>query len=345
MPQPDWTNGLPPEICVEIFLLARDFGPVLESQNPFLLGQICSRWRSIALDAPSLWTSIMLASPKPLLRVALMPISSMLSVASTFIERSRQLPLELTIDARWSRSSECPVLDLLLSQSHRWELVQIYYLNSKRQYLLTALRTGNFPRLKSLRFTDSGWPPDSRWRGNSKSVLIPSLSSLKLAPGSTDILTHLTTPHLKHLSVEHSFSIFDAVHVTSFLQRSASALTRLSLHNAPLNAVGFFDILQLLHGLEQLEIHNVEISDTLLAALYSSETETVSSLFPRLQQTSLGQISESSKELLLDVSNLGGTTTDAIIYAPSNYGVPIRTLLWSLPLKRSRDSLRCVMVE
>ncbi|KAJ7038197.1 hypothetical protein C8F04DRAFT_371973 [Mycena alexandri] len=243
MPRPDICNRtekLPTEIITEILLLAtRDFGdePVLDSENPWLLSQICSRWRYIALHTPRLWSSLILASDTPSLLV--LPIASVFD----FIERSGQLPLKLSIGTRWSRGSERPVLDLLFSQSHRWERLHIYWLNPKRRHFLTAFQASSFACLNSISFFKSAF------KVNPTNIVIPTLSSLDLTRSSTDMLTHFTTPHLKHLRLEYAFSVFDPTHITSFLCRSACFLIRLALHHAAISTTDLLGLLQLLPDL------------------------------------------------------------------------------------------------
>ncbi|KAJ6539587.1 hypothetical protein B0H19DRAFT_1382235, partial [Mycena capillaripes] len=117
---------------------------------PWILGQICGRWRAIALSTPRLWCSLMLVSSS----VESLPIASILSLVSAYIERSGQLPLKLALDAGWSQGQKVPLLDLLLSQSHRWGDVSISGVDEIQGFggsILAALQSNTFA-LQSLRF-------------------------------------------------------------------------------------------------------------------------------------------------------------------------------------------------
>src|ERR1700683_838801 len=91
---------LPPEILSEIFLHCMDprwFGPEYNfhenprlDKMPLLLGEICSRWRSIALSTPRLWASFSLSiRPKYL--------NSDVELAKTWLSRSGTCPLSINL--------------------------------------------------------------------------------------------------------------------------------------------------------------------------------------------------------------------------------------------------------
>ncbi|KAJ7608991.1 hypothetical protein FB45DRAFT_762607, partial [Roridomyces roridus] len=50
---------MPPEVLAEIFMstLPEEYKePAKIDQSPWVLGRVCSRWRTIALSIPSLWS-------------------------------------------------------------------------------------------------------------------------------------------------------------------------------------------------------------------------------------------------------------------------------------------------
>ncbi|PBK86204.1 hypothetical protein ARMGADRAFT_538521 [Armillaria gallica] len=54
-------HSLPPEMICIIFELLRDTSSLI-MRVPFLLSLVCTRWRSIALDCPNLWTRVSIRS-------------------------------------------------------------------------------------------------------------------------------------------------------------------------------------------------------------------------------------------------------------------------------------------
>ncbi|KAI0668540.1 hypothetical protein C8Q78DRAFT_265944 [Trametes maxima] len=71
-------NGLPPEIFCEIFLgLSDNVGDV---SHVIAASHVCHRWRSIALNAPKLWSAFQI---------------NRTDAISVFLQRSRSLPIDL----------------------------------------------------------------------------------------------------------------------------------------------------------------------------------------------------------------------------------------------------------
>lgn len=116
---------LPPEILGEIFLFAASGStirwPSRQGGNdggmPWLLGRICSYWRTVSLSLPQLWSEIHLdhkffpgAPPSPkteeFLRLCL--------------DRSRNELLTFSVDTRNPGSFVRPVILTMLSHSERW---------------------------------------------------------------------------------------------------------------------------------------------------------------------------------------------------------------------------------
>jgi hypothetical protein len=59
--------------------------------DPTILGQICSRWRTAAIDLPILWSNICIHNPK----------SSQVHLVNTWLARSANRPLYLKFDYHW----------------------------------------------------------------------------------------------------------------------------------------------------------------------------------------------------------------------------------------------------
>ncbi|KAJ7044621.1 hypothetical protein C8F04DRAFT_1388964 [Mycena alexandri] len=301
----DWANDLPTEILVEILLLTKDISdvPFPESHNPWLLGQICSRWRSIAICTPRLWSSVLLFSPTHL-RLHFLRIEAILESLALFIPRSGQFSLKLSLDARWSHKNREALMELLLPQSQRWQHLHIHYLDpSPKRRMLTMLKTNNFASLKTLRFSESSfglWDPDPFH------MVFPKVTSLRLTKCSTDLITRLTTPQLDHLELKECgfLDFITGLDITTFVQRSACPLARLALHHTPISELDLIALLKLLPALVELEIDYAElaflrIGNTLFTSLHSRRS--IPCVVPKLRRVSLGDLSRSSLDLLLDM--------------------------------------------
>lgn len=114
-------DRMPPETLSYIFIAFTSDNPPRpqEHNSPVVLVLVCRRWRDIALSTLQLWASFHLA-------LAPSTIQCDKWAAHTWLSRSGVLPLTIKLgcdQGRWiseptAESSE--VLDILLSQSHRW---------------------------------------------------------------------------------------------------------------------------------------------------------------------------------------------------------------------------------
>ncbi|KAJ7239212.1 hypothetical protein B0H12DRAFT_82827 [Mycena haematopus] len=114
----------PPEILAEIFRIcvAADMSMdgVLDTWTaPWVLGQICRSWRTVALSTPRLWCYIDIVLEHPDESHS----KNMVRLLKLFLERSRSCPLTLRVDS----GSRCtldlrshPVLNVLMKTSDRW---------------------------------------------------------------------------------------------------------------------------------------------------------------------------------------------------------------------------------
>lgn len=103
---------LPAEILCEIFLQLRSLfvlpvhGPpnAIPAHAWITVTHVCRQWRDIALNSPTLWTSISCKQP---------------DCINAFIERSRQAPLDITRD-HLDRKNAAGALGYLLRERNRW---------------------------------------------------------------------------------------------------------------------------------------------------------------------------------------------------------------------------------
>ncbi|KAK7044525.1 F-box domain-containing protein [Favolaschia claudopus] len=116
---------LPPEILGLIFsAVVQDTFPsslTIEMDNaPWLLTRICRHWSAVALSNPALWSRLDLHLHR-IGEKGAVPLTRLQ------IERSQNMPLTLKIrdDDDWQRASH-PVLDVVLSASAQWGIVDVY---------------------------------------------------------------------------------------------------------------------------------------------------------------------------------------------------------------------------
>jgi hypothetical protein len=111
---------LPPEILSHIFYqcLPENSSPRISREAPFILTQVCTQWRAIALSRSSLWCilNIKLDSRKP---------ESVNSYVSTWISRSGTLPLSIELFALHANPDH-PAFQTILLQPHRWGAVSFF---------------------------------------------------------------------------------------------------------------------------------------------------------------------------------------------------------------------------
>jgi hypothetical protein len=136
---------LPNEITSEIFVrfipAYPKCPPLRGPHSPLLLGQICRKWREIAVSTPALWRAVAL-----FFRLEA-PHEQKLRVLETFFNRSGAQPLSITLySGQVGRSRIVPALtETLHSYSLRCQ-------HLKLTTYLDALRSidGSFPLLRSL---------------------------------------------------------------------------------------------------------------------------------------------------------------------------------------------------
>ncbi|KAK7026271.1 hypothetical protein R3P38DRAFT_2778277 [Favolaschia claudopus] len=130
---------LPEDILCEIFLRTLSDEPNrrrshLMDRSPWVLGRVCSRWRSISIGYAKLWTQVDTELPRPLLEMQL--------------ERSAHSPLSVRL--LYSDVDDCQPL---ISRSNRWESANL----QMGVRMLASLEPihGQLPLLRRLKCTDS----------------------------------------------------------------------------------------------------------------------------------------------------------------------------------------------
>ncbi|KZV71393.1 hypothetical protein PENSPDRAFT_650702 [Peniophora sp. CONT] len=157
-PRPSYARRLPPELLVDIFKLLTprknyytDKWPT-SLDDPRALSQVCSNWRTIALDVKKLWTRV------PVLNGFW---------AAICLERSRPLPVSVSIllnidyDGRYASRNHCDPdnlhegIKMALSESQRIRMLEIEVsasdgdkLSRLTHDMFTCLQSGPMPLLE-----------------------------------------------------------------------------------------------------------------------------------------------------------------------------------------------------
>ncbi|KAK7040947.1 hypothetical protein VNI00_009543 [Paramarasmius palmivorus] len=85
------------------------------NDGPWLLGRVCSSWRSIVLSSYALWQSFQV---RPCQR----PFA--IDIMSTWISRCGTFPLQVSF-AGWESRTNPPFIDMLFSESSRWRTLAL----------------------------------------------------------------------------------------------------------------------------------------------------------------------------------------------------------------------------
>ncbi|KAE9384298.1 hypothetical protein BT96DRAFT_793957, partial [Gymnopus androsaceus JB14] len=116
---------IPNEILASIFdsaceaqwNLLQDYIPALS------LSATCTRWRSLALSSPNLWSRLKLEiTSGEIAPVGVHDLDSFVATVKLFFERSGKHNLEIDLDIRGEETDQSPsVLELLFEHSQRWK--------------------------------------------------------------------------------------------------------------------------------------------------------------------------------------------------------------------------------
>ncbi|KAJ7042877.1 hypothetical protein C8F04DRAFT_1075092 [Mycena alexandri] len=150
-------HTLPSEILVEIFVhflpAYPEFPPLSGLLSPLLLCRICQEWRAIALSTPSLWSAIRITSPRDGDALESHEVSK-LEILKTWLTRSRNCPLSLSLSGASHSLLLSDFLDAIASHCRRWEhldaLVHMEDIN---------LMQSEMPLLRHLRFGPNAFCP------------------------------------------------------------------------------------------------------------------------------------------------------------------------------------------
>ncbi|KAF9071694.1 hypothetical protein BDP27DRAFT_1418801 [Rhodocollybia butyracea] len=117
------------------------------NHGPWVLGQVCSKWRSISLSLPYLWSAFYLRLPQH--------EENAVDVLRAWLDRSGNTPLQFQITATAAFCGQQSLLTVLAAASHRWQSVALVDVSMG---FLDALATqreiqnSSFPLLQELSF-------------------------------------------------------------------------------------------------------------------------------------------------------------------------------------------------
>ncbi|KAJ7189030.1 hypothetical protein C8R46DRAFT_935250 [Mycena filopes] len=158
---------LPTELLAEIFdMCAPEDQKIMSTTTPtqeierisknylLQLAQVCSHWRSVAMETPNLWSLIVLDTDL----WDRLPQSSrtLLNLVASSLQRGGECPLTLHIAVDHGNRNDRSILELLSGHSHRWRDVSMWIDPPSFSHLVQA--KGNLGRLGVLRLaSDTTW--------------------------------------------------------------------------------------------------------------------------------------------------------------------------------------------
>ncbi|KAJ7178145.1 hypothetical protein C8R46DRAFT_1346376 [Mycena filopes] len=140
--------SLPTEIISEIFVhflpVYPETPPIIGRSSPNVLGQICRKWREIALSTPALWRAISL----PLEQET--RLAQKLRLLEISLDHSKSCPLSITVRGGDSEDYQGPFFRVIAAHSGRWEYLRVY----APGYPLLSIETP-MPFLRAIYMTEA----------------------------------------------------------------------------------------------------------------------------------------------------------------------------------------------
>ena len=212
-------KNLPTELLVEIFKHARpdnvEHAHNEEFLYPLALTQVCNYWRTVALEAPTLWTNI---------RIMDFYTEQTQEAASMFLERSKSCPLFLTWFSKPGQTNvdAQEVIDrLIIPYAERWQRITLIASNEVvPDALFAVMGPLDFPILQDVEISclPAQSPPPKlalcRNAPNFRRYRLRNISSLPPLPSNLVVFDCVTReplspdplleflPHVAH-SLEH----------------------------------------------------------------------------------------------------------------------------------------------
>ncbi|KAJ6484844.1 hypothetical protein C8R45DRAFT_1147842 [Mycena sanguinolenta] len=113
------------------------------------LSRVCSRWHEIAINNPTFWQHIEINA----ITGAPDVLETTLALVNARLERSRGVPLSITLDCVACQTLHLRIFRLLVQYSHRWGRVSLF---GSLKGLDTSVLQGQLPHLKVLGVNHDG---------------------------------------------------------------------------------------------------------------------------------------------------------------------------------------------
>ncbi|KAJ7704548.1 hypothetical protein B0H17DRAFT_1193755 [Mycena rosella] len=222
---------LPNEIVSEIFVhflpVYPHSPPLIGPRSPALLGQVCRKWRDIALSTPELWRAVRLTLNKKRRR------EQQLRLLETSLERSGSCRLSIELCFK-SNDADSGTWELPFLQTIARHLLTVEWIAGDQ--LMDVLRYAANLVFCQASFYDLGVGQQPR-----KDVVLPSLETLILSKSSRSNprlggLVLLTLPALRRLQVAEPFLQPDPIStLVSLVSKSGCILQELCITHSHLS--------------------------------------------------------------------------------------------------------------
>ncbi|TDL22411.1 hypothetical protein BD410DRAFT_788684 [Rickenella mellea] len=152
---PTTLNNLSPELLSEIFwhsVYDDPYGAYVPRAAPLLLGRVCSRWRTISISTPELWSTIVIGGHTSNITDK---YRSDMVCAAVWIKRSGTRPLTFYVNdyghpPEDNGAALRQVLDSVVSHCRRWRTLRASLPFEFMKILLAPLMEGNTPKLENF---------------------------------------------------------------------------------------------------------------------------------------------------------------------------------------------------
>ncbi|KAI5827628.1 hypothetical protein K523DRAFT_339776 [Schizophyllum commune Tattone D] len=183
----DLLQRLPIELCIRIFELcvSADAEQLYNfffddtTKAPWVLSQVCSRWRTIVHESPSLWSVVRVSTD--LVGGSQQPLEDIVGLLSLYLKRSKLLPISLLVLSEDHCQQD--IMKPIIGCCDRWRDA-FFFMNPIYLHHLGPIR-GRLPLLRSLHFIPTRISDAGAMRGIFE--VAPNLEALVLNGPALDL--------------------------------------------------------------------------------------------------------------------------------------------------------------